>query len=216
MSGFSNRLRYQGEASPRPDGHEGAVDQRPGVEAHAGIEPGDQRASQHLHEDQREHGPGDPCRARDAGAARRASVRSREAEQQPERVAENEQRDAEMRGEPVLADIGTLDQPALHHVPADRALKSAEHEQADQPRQQRTRDIAGEPEHDEGHEEGDADQPAEKAMRPFPPIDGLELLEAHAALELGIFRDLPVGLEGLLPVGSRRAAGWRRGSAAIR
>jgi hypothetical protein len=43
-------------------------------------------------------------------------------------------------------------------------------------------------------------------MRPFPPEDGLELIEAHAALELGIFGDLLIGGERLLPVcvGERR------------
>ena len=63
------------------------------------------------------------------------------------------------------------------------------------------RNVAREPEDDEGHEEGGADQPAEKAMRPFPPIDGLELFQAHAALDLGIFRDLLIGLESVRPVG---------------
>jgi len=38
-------------------------------------------------------------------------------------------------------------------------------------------------------------------VRPFPPIDGLELIEAHAPLELGIFGDLLIRLEGLLPIG---------------
>ncbi len=62
-------------------------------------------------------------------------------------------------------------------------------------------DIPGEPEHHERHEERGADQPAEEPMRPFPPIDGLELVDAHAVLELGIFWDLLIGGEGFLPVG---------------
>ncbi len=105
-----------------------------------------------------------------------------------------------MRGEPVLAHIGAIVEPALHHVPAERALKTAKNEQADEPRQKRRRDVARDPEHDEGHEEGNTDQPPKEPMRPFPPIDGLEFFEAHAALELGIFRDGLVGREGLLPV----------------
>ena len=56
-----------------------------------------------------------------------------------------------------------------------------------------------EPEGEEGHKEGDADQAAEEAMAPFPPIDGLELIEAHAAFELEIFGDLLIGVERLLP-----------------
>ena len=144
--------------------------------------------------------PATQAGARDAALGATRLRLAAETEQEPERVAEDQQRHAEMRREPVLADIGAVDEAALHHVPADRALKSAEHEQADQSGQQRARDIAREPEHDEGHEEGGADQPAEKAMRPFPPIDGLEVLQAHAALDLGIFRDLLIGLEGLAPV----------------
>ncbi len=124
-----------------------------------------------------------------------------EPEQEPERVAEDRQRHAEMGGEPVLADIGAVHEPALHHVPAERALEASEHEQAEKPRQQRARDVAGDQKAEERHEEGKADEAAEEAMRPFPPEDGLELIEAHAALDLSVFGDLLIGGEGLLPVG---------------
>src|SRR5919204_3750773 len=106
-----------------------------------------------------------------------------------------------MGGEPVLADIGAVDEPALHHVPAERALQAAEHEQPEQSRQEVAGDVARDQEDDERREESDADEAAEKAVRPFPPEDGLELLEAHAAFELGIFGDLLIGVESLLPVG---------------
>ena len=148
-----------------------------------------------------EHDAPDPDRAPRVRHGARGQPLAAEAEQEPERVAEDRKGNAEMRGEPVLADIGAVDETALHHVPADGALEAAENEESDQPRQKRARDIAEKPEADEWHEKSDADQPAEKAMRPFPPIDGLELVEAHAALELGIFGDLLIGLEGLLPVG---------------
>ena len=60
--------------------------------------------------------------ARGAGLGGTRLRLAAETEQEPERVAEDEQRHAEMRGEPVLADVGAIDEAALHHVPADRAL----------------------------------------------------------------------------------------------
>jgi hypothetical protein len=38
-------------------------------------------------------------------------------------------------------------------------------------------------------------------MRPFPPVDELEVIERHAAIDEAIFRNLPVFLEGRLPIG---------------
>ena len=161
--------------------HEGAVDQRPGVVAEPCVDSGDKSARQDLEIDQREHHAGDP-RRRGRARSRRSFAFTPEVEDEPQRVAEDGDGDAEMRRQPVLAHIDTGDEAALHHVPAERALQPAEHEQSEQPRQQCARYVAGEPEGEEGHKEGDADQAAEEAMSPFPPIDGLELIEAHAAL----------------------------------
>src|SRR5680860_1732985 len=79
-----------------------------------------------------------------------------------------------MSGEPVLADIDPVNETAFDHVPAKPALDATEDEQTQEARQQRARDIARDAEADEGQKEDDADEAAEKAMRPFPPIDGLE------------------------------------------
>ena len=43
-------------------------------------------------------------------------------------------------------------------------------------------------------------------MAPFPPEDGLELVERHAGIEFAILRDFLVGLEGL-----RSIAAWLSG-----
>ena len=129
-----------------------------------------------------------------------------EPEQEPQRVAEDDDGDAEMGREPVLADVEAIDETALHHVPADGALNAAKREQAEQPWQERLRDEAQKPEHDKGHEEDDADEAAKEAVGPLPPVDGLELIEAHAALLVLIFGNLLIGGERLLPVaiGERR------------
>ena len=83
-------------------------------------------------------------------------------------------------------------------------------EQSEQPRQECARYVSREPEGEEGHKEGDADQAPEEAMAPFPPIDGLELIEAHAAFQLEIFGDLLVGVERLPATRCPTSAGWRR------
>ena len=86
-----------------------------------------------------------------------------------------------MQGEPVLADVDAIREARAHHVPADRALQRAEREDAGQPGRQRARHAAGGQEVEERHQEGYADQAAEEAMRPLPPEDELEGVEAHAA-----------------------------------
>src|SRR5665648_624829 len=106
-----------------------------------------------------------------------------------------------MGGEPVLADIGAVNQPAVDQVPAERALWAAKHEEAQEPGHEGARDIAGQPEAKKRQEKHEADEAPEKAMRPLPPIEGLERLEAHPPIDLSIFRDLLVSLERLLPVG---------------
>ena len=109
-----------------------------------------------------------------------------------------------MHGQPVLADADAIDQAAAHHVPADEALQPAEREDPDQPRQQRARNPAGGQQHEERHEKGEADQAAEEAVRPLPPEDALERAKAHALVDLLVLRDLPILVEGILPVGLRQ------------
>ncbi len=65
----------------------------------------------------------------------------------------------------------------------------------------RAAQLAHQPEHDERHGKGDADEAAEKAVRPLPPVDGLEAIERHAGVDDRIFGDRLVLLEGDEPVG---------------
>ena len=76
-----------------------------------------------------------------------------------------------MRRQPVLADIGAIDEARFHHVPAERALQPAEHENDCEPRQEARFEPAGEPEEQERDKKGDADEAAKQAMSPLPPID---------------------------------------------
>src|SRR5581483_4077071 len=101
-------VEIPGRGLQQPVRDERAIDQGPGVVAQAGVEAGDESAGQQLQEDERKHAAGDDgWRARN----RLRWLRSRlppEREQQPERVAENRERHAEMGGEPVLADISAV------------------------------------------------------------------------------------------------------------
>ena len=53
----------------------------------------------------------------------------------------------------------------------------------------------------EGNEKYDPDKPSEEPVRPFPPIDGLEAIDAHAPIDLAVLGNMPVFLECVLPRG---------------
>jgi hypothetical protein len=137
--------------------------------------------------------------------ARRGGARGRIApapqfEGAPQHGAQDCHSQRQVSRQPVLADIGALAEPAHHHVPAERALQPAQHEDAGQAREHAFRDRPEDQEHREWNEEGDADEPAQESVRPFPPVDHLEFRKAHAAIDDLIFGDLPVFLEGLMPI----------------
>ena len=104
----------------------------------------------------------------------------------------------QMGRQPVLADVDAVDQARRHHPPADGALQAAEHQQPDQLRRQPALDAAGRPEEQQRQREDEADAARQDAMRPFPPEDALERVEAHALVDLasipesaGIWRTPP-------------------------
>src|SRR5262249_10209884 len=181
-----------------PARNKGAVDQWPGVVAEARVGAGNGTTSQDLEIDERQHDGADPCWGARAGP-HHVSLWGPKIEDKPERVAENGGGDTEMGGEPVLANLHTRDEAALDHVPADGTLQAAKHKQACEPGQPVARYVTGGPEANERNEEDDADHSAEEAVAPLPPIDCLELIEAHAPLQLQIFGDPLIGAERLLP-----------------
>ncbi len=88
-----------------------------------------------------------------------------------------------MQRQAVLADVDAVDEAGLHHVPADGALQAAQREDAETLQREAAAQLAHEPERDERQREGDADEAAEEAVRPFPPVDGLEGFERHAGVD---------------------------------
>src|SRR5690349_2537558 len=89
-----------------------------------------------------------------------------------------------MESEPVLRDADPADQARGHHPPADGPLRRAERKNPPQPQLQATRNPATPEKPDEGKQESRPDQSPEQTMRPFPPVDGLELGQRHPAVEL--------------------------------
>ncbi len=111
-----------------------------------------------------------------------------------------------MRGEAKLRHAHVVDQAALHHVPAHRALQSAEDEDAEELPRVTGRNLAARGEPDERREKHETDQTAEEPVDVLPPEDALELGDRHRVIGQLVLRRLLVLLERLLPicVGERR------------
>ncbi len=111
-----------------------------------------------------------------------------------------------MRGEPVLADCSPFRQTGGYHPPADEALKTAERQDSEKRQPQTSLDPPCDPEEEERQGEDHADAAREQPVRPFPPEDGLELIDRHALVDLLILRNALVETEFLLPFlrGERR------------
>ena len=117
-----------------------------------------------------------------------------------------------MGGETILRNLGPLRQARGHHPPADRALQRAEAEDQPQPPLQLRAEGAAPQKPEERQQIGRPDHAPEQPVAPFPPEDGLELVERHAGIEFAILRDGLVGLEGsgpLLLAERRQRAGDR-------
>ena len=100
---------------------EPAVHQRPGVVGGARLQAGDERAEQDLHEHE-QHDRRRAARAAGRAAARGLPRSSSDSATQMQR-AEDQDREAQMQRQPVLADVDAVGEAGAHHVPADRALQ---------------------------------------------------------------------------------------------
>ena len=126
--------------------------------------------------------------------------RPQQIERHPEHGRVDRERDAQVRGEPVLAYPWIVDQAALHHVPAHRTLQAAEEKNAGELPSQLAIDAPAREKIEKGREERHADRAAEQAMTILPPKDAFELVERHAAIHLPILgRELVPG-ESVLPL----------------
>ena len=100
-----------------------------------------------------------------------------------------------MRHQPVLADIDPVGEAALDHVPAERPLRRAQQQNPAERRKELLRQPAAQPEIQKRYGVDDADQPSPEAVHVFPPVDRLEIGEAHAGVEQPVLRNMPVFLE---------------------
>ena len=106
-----------------------------------------------------------------------------------------------MRRQPILRNLDAIGEAGGDHPPANGALQRPEPEDEPEPRLQARRHPAAPEEPEKRQQERDADEPANEPVHPLPPIDRLELIEAHAAIELAVLRDGLVFLEFGLPLG---------------
>ena len=205
------RQRRPERASPADAfGHQMIVHERPAVGHIACVQPCGEGAEHQLNQQRQQHGQCEGSqsrRARAGVAGQRAQV-----ERGPDQPAHDEQRRQQMHRQAIMADVGALRQAGFDHPPADRALQSAQREQGRQPPAIAFRDrpLPGEPQ--QRQREGDADQSPEQPVHPLPEKDELELGQAHAPVDLPIFRNLLVQAERLHPLVMRQ----RRDGAADR
>ena len=194
-------VEIPGRELAEPRGHEAAVHQRPGIVGMASLQSGNEGAEPCLQEDEPEQDRRKaPLRTRhrlQAHALRRGPGIERE----PDKQGQDRQRDQQMQREPVLAHVDAVDEPGFHHVPADKTLQGAQRQHADQLQRQTRPQPARSPEREEWDGEGHADKAPEQAVRPFPPVDKLEVAERHAGVHDAVLGDRLVLLERRLPVG---------------
>ena len=124
--------------------------------------------------------------------ARRA--RHEQPERDPQLGRQDRERHAQVRGEAEVAHARVVDQAALDHVPAERALQRAEREDARQLPRERAVDAPAHREPDEGQQEHRADGAPEQAVEVLPPEDALEAGQVHRVVDL-------LELGGLLVLG---------------
>jgi hypothetical protein len=127
-------------------------------------------------------------------------LRGHERESDPEHRAEDRQREPEVRRQPELRHARIVDEAALDHVPAHRALQRAQREDRGELPRVFARDQASRGEPDERDQEDDADRSAQQPVEVFPPEDALELGEAHSRVHLPVFGRLLILGERLLPL----------------
>ena len=171
-----------------------------------GIEPGREGAPDRS---QRDAGD-DQAEMRAVRPARRALVR--QAERQPEEKAVDREREHEMRGEPVMAHVGPVDQPALHHVPAERALRGAEQKGDAECETEPAADPSAQRKPDRRDGEDQPDEAAPEPVQIFQPEDRAEVLDRHPEIDPPELRRLAVEGERGLPPGGverRQPAGHR-------
>ena len=126
----------------------------------------------------------------------------------PHQQRQGQQCQRQMGCEPQMADLDIVGQAGLDHPPANKALQSAQRQQAQQPGVITLRNCPPEPEPGQRQGKGQTDHPAEQAVKPFPEEYDLEPGQRHSGwpVDLGILRDPLIGPKRRLPLrfGQRR------------
>ena len=185
-----------------PVRHEGPIHKRPRVVDHARIKPGHEGTKYDLQID-KPHEPGRPADPTSVCIVS-ARIAPQDTKRHPHKGCKDKERQSEMGRKPVLGHADPLRQPGRHHVPAKRTLKTAQDEQPGACPRQLPAQPSRRQEPHEGHKEGQTDEPAEEAVPPFPPVNGLELIKAHALVDQLVLWNLPVLVEFLFPDFSRQ------------
>ena len=112
-------------------GNEVAIHERPIRIGFTGIDTGQQRAEQRLHQ----HGDNDN-RSNDGLIAKTTAFGCAAPiiQRQPKRGSEDNQSQPQMHGKTILADINPLRQAAGYHIPAHKTLQAAKRKQTEQGR----------------------------------------------------------------------------------
>ena len=122
-------------------------------------------------------------------------------QKEAEEAAIDDERQAQMGGQSILADIGLLGETALHHFPSEPSLQGDEEEDCRQLSEAFWGDGFCDPEEAERDKEGQSEDSSERAMRPFSPIEIFELGEAYSLMLFFIVGGFLVELEAFLPLG---------------
>ena len=105
-----------------------------------------------------------------------------------------------MRYQAVVAYSRVIDQAALHHVPAEQPLRSAQKKQQPQSAGNRRRHRPRPQEKQKREQEDNAGHPSEKPVGVFHPKDELEAGQGHVGVDQFEFGELPVVFKHLLPL----------------
>ena len=192
--------------------------------AKPGADAGDEAAGQHHHEHERGDAAARIAAERGAGRdvvrrASRARAATAPSTASPPKISE---REPEMRGQPELRHARIVDEAALHHVPAERALqrrpaRRSRRAASRSPRGMRRR--ATKPE-EAARRNTTPISAAEQPVRILPPEDALELGERHRVLtcaelgrRAGTSRTRPASRRRRAAASCRRSAATRRSTA---
>ena len=113
-----------------PSGNDASLHQGPVVGDLAGVEASDPGSEQKLHEQDRQRHDGRGRQARRAVLT--SPCKPAKIERHPDEGAHDRKSQQQVRRQAEVADVGAIDEAAHHHVPAEHALHSTEHEEADE------------------------------------------------------------------------------------